>query len=1076
MPELLAKLSPPRLRNVFDRTRLFKKLDQACKNHPSIWLDSPAGSGKTTLVASYLQSRKFQPIWYQVDEGDTDVASFFYYLTQGVNTQLKSKSSLPLLTTEYKQGIPAFTRIYFRELFSQLKKDNILVFDNLQDAAVETGILSLLQYICAEIPSNGKVIFISRSQIPENLTRFHTNQEMSNISWNDLQLTSTEGEGIANMLLQHTAEMNTEKIKQMCQYTDGWTTGFILFVRQFEAGGELTEEDQFDPQQILDLSYQEHMFDYFAGELFNRLKEDYQQILIRAVFLGNLTIKSVNKLTKTEHAKLVLAKLEKDNFFITRKGLKNNVYELHPLFEKFLLLKAEDLLSQAEISELKYQAANILLEEGDFDAAAKLYIDTQQWPELKRILLTHAIELEQQGRIDLLKKWLDYLPANEYINNAELLYWRGIASLHFNPFSSFEELTSAYDIFEQGNNGPWLYKAWLAISDSIFLKHDHFCDVKPWLDKLDILRQKYPSYPSMEIQAQVTIGAYNLAQFAVPNTDQFKHWLKETEKIFTYSPSAEAKCIAGSRLSVYYAFFGNLDKLIHLTDSILKYIDSDKIRPIIRIFTLWSEITASWMSGKPTEVDRYTNKAIELGKEYGIHITEEWVFSAAIFSNLVFSNLEQAKTYLDKYSELGNPKQRFYYNHYYYLLGWYEAACKNYTIAHEHIQTAYDMSLDLCLPAIKLLNQIGLATSHVLQGNYEQAFSHADIIRKESIAIGNKHYSDYRSNILEAWIGYRKGDVELAKNKLRSACDYGEKTGYVAGGWWLKEMISELADFSLRHNIHIEYIRKLIKLYNLEPLSKDDIPDNWPYKIKIFSLGRFSLMIDDVLITGERKVSKKTLDLLKAILAFGGKNVSGEKLASVLWPDQEGDKANGNFRTVLHRLRKLLGHEAVIYNNGLITLDPTVFWVDIWYTERDLNKINSAALPVEKEHSVTLLHDVLKQYQGPFLNHDDNSNWSLTVRERLHQKLANAITVVGQYHEAIDRLEEALSLYQLALDIDDLHEGFYQGVMRCCIGLGRGAEGIAAYQRSRTILSKKLNVTPSQATEELRKQLQSKLN
>ena len=1075
MPELLAKLTPPRIRNVFERDRLFIKLDQARESYASIWVDSPAGSGKTTMVASYLQSRKLQPVWYQVDEGDADIASFFYYLTQGVKHHVSRKSKLPLLTSEYQQGIPAFTRIYFRELFSQLKDDNVLVFDNVQDAGVETGILQLLQYICAEIPTNGKVIFISRSQIPENLTRFHTNQEMGNISWNDLQLTLAEGEGIANILLQNNQKAKPEKIKRLCKYTEGWTTGFILFLRQFEAGGELTEKDQFDSTQILELSYQEHMFDYFAGELFNRLKGSHKQILIRAVFLGKLTIKSVNKLTGTEQAKSVLTTLEKDNFFITRKGLVNNVYEFHPLFKTFLLLKAEELLSQPEIIELKYQAANILLEVGDFDSAAKLYIDTQQWPELKRILLEHAEELEQQGRHDLLKQWLDFLPTDEYINNAELLYWRGIASLHFDPFFSYEELSKAYVLFEKENNGKWLYQAWLAISDSIFLKHDHFCDAMSWIDKLHVLREKYPSYPSIEIQARVTIGAYNLAQFAGPNTDQFKHWLKETENIFTYTSSVEAKCISGSRLSVYYAFFGKLDKLLHLADNILKYVDSEKIRPIIRIFALWSEITASWMSGKPTETDNYTQKAIELGKEYGVHITEEWVVSAATYSNLVYSKLDKAKPFLDKFADMADPKQRFSYNHYFYLLGWYEAARKNYAIAHEHIQTAYDMSLDLCLPVIKLLNQIGLATSLVLQENYEQAYSHAEVIWQESLAVGNTHFAEYRTNILLAWIGYRKGDFESAKDKLSMAFEYGEKTGYVAGSWWLNEMITELADFALRESIHVEYTKKFIRLYNLEPLSRDNIPDEWPFKIKIYSLGRFCLLINGVPVTSDRKTSKKTLDLLKAILSFGGKNVSGEKLANVLWPDQDGDKASGNFRTALHRLRKLLGHEAVIYNNGLITLDPALFWVDIWSTERSLNKIHSATQSIEKEKSVNILRNVLKQYQGPFLHHDDESSWSLTVRERLHQKLTYAISIVGQYLEAIKNQEEALSLYQNALDIDDLNEGFYQGIMRCCIELDKAAEGIAAYQRSRTTLSKKLNVALSQETEELRKQLQTKI-
>ena len=74
----LAKITPPRVHDVYLRERLFKELD-AARKHPIIWISAPAGSGKTTLVASYLQQHKIDPLWYQVDAGDSDIASFFYY-------------------------------------------------------------------------------------------------------------------------------------------------------------------------------------------------------------------------------------------------------------------------------------------------------------------------------------------------------------------------------------------------------------------------------------------------------------------------------------------------------------------------------------------------------------------------------------------------------------------------------------------------------------------------------------------------------------------------------------------------------------------------------------------------------------------------------------------------------------------------------------------------------------------------------------------------------------------------------------------------------------------------------------
>jgi len=133
----LAKLTPPRLAKVYNRTRLFKQLDEA-HDKPVIWISAPAGSGKTTLVTSYLKERKIKPLWYQVDEGDSDIASFFYYLgLLGKQAAPRKKKDLPLLTPEYLLGLPTFTRNFFRELFSRMKPPGVLVLDNFQDAGEE---------------------------------------------------------------------------------------------------------------------------------------------------------------------------------------------------------------------------------------------------------------------------------------------------------------------------------------------------------------------------------------------------------------------------------------------------------------------------------------------------------------------------------------------------------------------------------------------------------------------------------------------------------------------------------------------------------------------------------------------------------------------------------------------------------------------------------------------------------------------------------------------------------------------------------------------------------------------------
>ena len=109
----LAKLSCPSQADVVQRERLFSLIDKGRKR-PITWVSSPAGSGKTTLVASWFDSRKNRSFWYQVDEGDGDLATFFYYMGLAAKKAApRYKKPLPLLTPEYLLGIPTFTRRYF---------------------------------------------------------------------------------------------------------------------------------------------------------------------------------------------------------------------------------------------------------------------------------------------------------------------------------------------------------------------------------------------------------------------------------------------------------------------------------------------------------------------------------------------------------------------------------------------------------------------------------------------------------------------------------------------------------------------------------------------------------------------------------------------------------------------------------------------------------------------------------------------------------------------------------------------------------------------------------------------------
>lgn len=113
-----AKITRPVPGENLPRTRLFHLIDQRGKRVQLLWICGPPGCGKTTLVSTYIEARKIPALWYRVDEGDDDPASFFYYLgLAGKRAVPRKRKPLPLLTPEYMPGIQEFTRLFLKTCF-----------------------------------------------------------------------------------------------------------------------------------------------------------------------------------------------------------------------------------------------------------------------------------------------------------------------------------------------------------------------------------------------------------------------------------------------------------------------------------------------------------------------------------------------------------------------------------------------------------------------------------------------------------------------------------------------------------------------------------------------------------------------------------------------------------------------------------------------------------------------------------------------------------------------------------------------------------------------------------------------
>ena len=225
-----AKISRPKASDSFARTRLFKLLDSA-RRKPLIWVMGPPGSGKTMLVADYLERRRVTTLWYQADPGDADIATFFHYLGLAVKKAApRQRRPLPICTPDRLTDMDRYARQFFADLYARLKPPFALVFDNYQDIPAEARLHEALRVALEMLPEGGHIVAMSRREPPSSLARARLNDSMAMLDNSVLRLTLDEAQGIARHRLpdrrarKHVAELH--------ELTHGWAAGLVLMLEQ----------------------------------------------------------------------------------------------------------------------------------------------------------------------------------------------------------------------------------------------------------------------------------------------------------------------------------------------------------------------------------------------------------------------------------------------------------------------------------------------------------------------------------------------------------------------------------------------------------------------------------------------------------------------------------------------------------------------------------------------------------------------------------------------------------------------------------------------------------------------------
>jgi DNA-binding SARP family transcriptional activator len=1050
----LAKLNRPKLFGALPRERLFSMLDQH-RAHPVVWVGGPPGVGKTTLVASYLEKRQLRGYWYQVDSGDADPATFFYYLGLGAGDAASAKGKpLPMLTPEYLSDLAGFSRRFFRELFNRLPRPGVLVLDNCQGVADDAKVHSLLVDSIQEIPEGINVIFISRGEPPSVYARLLANQTVALFDSRKLQLTFEETRAIASATLS----ADDALVDTLYRQSEGWAAGLTLMLERVRRNGITPGH--------LEAETREAVFNYFAGEILDRAAPEDRQILISTAFLPRMTPAMAEQVSGSPRAGKLLQQLYRRQLFISRRAGAPPTYQYHDLFRQFLLARAEETYAQPDLKQFANRAAALLEETDQLEEAVGLYLLTKDWNAASHLILRQGACLLAQGRGQTLREWVSALPSEHVASAPWLAYWYGMSLIQIDQPAARAELESALVAFERMGDESGQMVTAAGIIESYQHEWSTFAPMDRWIDVLDALLARNARFPSQEAELRV----YSALLIALFRSRPERHRLFSicTERLTALLDAqidVNPRIVAAGILLMIH--FWNLEvdagrDLMRRLEVLLRHRDA---RALARVFGMNRLAFALWLGLEHEEAARVLDEAVSLADGNGLTATEAFLFFGRHQLAMGRGDRAAIESNIQKLKPILNPSRRLGQS---VLL----RAMTDHTLLQGNAAAAVALGKDAvsvvdeaATRPMQAIWRFSLAAALAEDRKHQDALACLDEAR--ALIRGTAFAKLLRDcDFLGAYVALAHGDRPSCHRLLTEALAAWQHEGEGSHVFILYPgCMAQVCGEALRAGIAVDQARALITRYRLAPPAASD--DAWPWPIRIRALGKFIVVKDGVEVSFGRKTQKRPLDLLQALIALGGVDVPVNALTEALWPDAEGDAAYHSFENTLYRLRQLLGPESVlVLAGGKLSLDTKRCWVDVWAFEQ-----LSAQARADTGEMESNLQCLLELYRGHFLAHEPDKPWALGSRESLREKFLLHIRAMAKSHEAARRWEQAAAIYQRGIELDNLAESLYRGLMVCQRELGNYAEALKVYRRVRELLSVVLGVQPTAETQAVYQQL-----
>ena len=420
------KLNRPRVvSDRVERPRLLGKLNQGLERKLTL-VAAPAGYGKSTLVAEWLETCDRPNAWVSLDENDSDLVIYLNYFIAAVQSIFPKtgRETSALLHAPELPPSPVLTSTLINEL-DGIEQPFILVLDDyhlVHDMAVH----NLMDELLRHLPRTLHLVLISRLNPPLNLSRLRARGQMVEIRAQDMRFTKAETSAFVQQTMGAPVDDATAALLQ--EKTEGWVTGLRLSVLSLHGAEDLDQLSSKLPGERL-------ATEYLFQEVFESQPQAVQERLLRTSILDRFCAPLCEAMCDAGPGAQQLGGpdflnwLVQADLFAISLDDQRQWYRYHHLFQYLLRRQLDKSFDAESIAQLHRNASawfaqNNLIDEalhhalaaGDTVGAAELIeqnrrdiLNADQWYVLERWLSRLPVEIKQQRPgLLLAQAWISF--------------------------------------------------------------------------------------------------------------------------------------------------------------------------------------------------------------------------------------------------------------------------------------------------------------------------------------------------------------------------------------------------------------------------------------------------------------------------------------------------------------------------------------------------------------------------------------------------------------------------------------------------------------------------------------------